>query len=151
MATFCTAGADFRLRVFRSNLEDSDTVQILDGHTGYINDVAFEPATGKYLASVSDDHSCKIRSKKDNFESQMVFRFKSPTMAVCWHPDDSEKLLVAEKRGTIHLYNLVGKQITLSIETNKAPLMSADWCSRNRCFVTALVAGEVIAFDLRYP
>lgn len=105
----------------------------------------------KYLASVSDDHSCQIRSQKDDFEVQTIFRFKSPGMVVRWHPDDPEKLLVAEKRGTIHFYNVVRKQITLSIETAKAPLMSADWCVKNHLMVTALSAGEIISFDLRYP
>lgn len=149
--TFCVAGSDYSLQVFRTNLQDSDTIQCLQGHTSYINDVAWEPFSGKYLASASDDHSCEIRSRQNNFESFAIFRFKSPAMSVRWHFDDSDKLMIAEKRGTIHMYNVVAKQIILSIETTKAPLMSADWCLRNRYFVTALVAGEVIAFDLRYP
>lgn len=28
-------------------------------------------------------------------------------MSVKWHPDDSEKILVAEKKGIIHMYNVV--------------------------------------------
>lgn len=28
-------------------------------------------------------------------------------MSVKWHPDDSEKILVAEKKGVIHMYNVV--------------------------------------------
>lgn len=148
---FCTAGADFLIRVYRTNLADNDTVQCLNGHTSYVNDLAWEPNSGKYLASVSDDHSCQIRNQKDEFEIQMIFRLKSPGMIVRWHPNDTEKLLVAEKRGTIHIYNIESKQITLSIETTKAPLMSADWCIRNHLLVTALAAGEIIAFDLSYP
>lgn len=151
LVKFCTADADFIIRIYRTNLENSDTVQCLKGHTSYVNDVAWEPSTGKFLASVSDDHSCQIRSQKDDFEVQTIFRFKSPGMVVRWHPDDTEKLLVAEKRGTIHIYNIVRKQITLSIETAKAPLMSADWSVKNHLMVTALSAGEIIAFDLRYP
>lgn len=152
--TFCTAGADFRLRIYRTDLQDSNTVQCLDGpdcHTGYINDVSWEPNTGKYLASVSDDHSCQIRSQSENYSVQMVFRFKSPAVSVCWHQDDPDKLLVAEKRGIIHLYNVVARQIILSIETTKAPLMSADWCMRNRSAIVAIAAGEIIAFDTKHP
>lgn len=145
------ADADFKLRIYRTNLQDSDTVQCLNGHNGYINDVAWEPVSGKYIASVSDDHSCVIRSRQDNYENQIIFRFKSPVMSVSWHPEDTDKLMVAEKRGTIHMYNVVARQIILSIDTTRTPLMSADWCSRNRCFVSALVAGEIISFDLRYP
>ena len=151
VVTFCTAGADFQIRIFRTNLEDKDTVQCLPGHTSYINDLAFEPSMGKYLASVSDDHSCHIRNVQDNYEEKAIFRIKSPGMAVCWHPDEPSKILVAEKRGIIHIYNFVLKQITLSIETSKSPLMSADWCSKNRLFVSALAAGELVTFDLRHP
>lgn len=148
---FSTADADFKIRIYRSNLQDSDTVQCLTGHTSYVNDLAWEPTNGKYLASVSDDHSCQIRGQHDDFENQIIFRFKSPGMVVRWHPDDLDKLLVAEKRGTIHIYNINSKQITLSIETSKPPLMSADWCPKNHLHVAALAAGEIIIFDLRCP
>lgn len=153
--TFCAAGSDFRLRIYRSDLQESDTVQCLDTgvdvHTGYINDVAWEPNTGKYLASVSDDHSCQIRGQSENYAVQVVFRFKSPAVAVRWHYDDADKLLVAEKRGIVHLYNVPARQIILSIETTKAPLMNADWSIRNRNAIVVVAAGEIIAYDTRYP
>lgn len=148
---FCTAGADFVVRIFRSNLVDSDTVQEISGHTSYVNDVAWEPNTGKYLASVSDDHSCHIRSQSDDFKSEIIFRFKSPAMAVRWHTERMEKLLVAEKRGTIHVYNIESRQIVLSIETSKAPLVTADWCMRNDLAISSLAAGEISIYDLRFP
>lgn len=36
-----------------------------------------------------------------------MFPLKSAGMSVKWHPDDSEKILVAEKKGVIHMYNVV--------------------------------------------
>lgn len=149
--TFCVAGSDYRLHIFRSDLQEMDSIQCLQSHTNYVNDVVWEPTKGKYLASVSDDHTCEVRSRDDNFESSIMFRFKSPAMSVHWHPEDIDKFMVAEQRGTIHMINIVARQTILSIETGKAPLMSADWCTRNQLFVTALVAGEVIAYDLRRP
>lgn len=146
---FCTAGADFRVRIYRSNLDNSDAVQVANKHRSYVNDVSWEPKTGKYLASVSDDHTCKVRRQHD--DSEIVFRFKSPGMIVRWHPDEINKLLVAEKRGTIHIYNVEKRQITFSIEHSKSPLMSADWCPRNHFHIIALGAGEATVFDLRYP
>lgn len=148
---FCTADADFTIRIYRTDLIDTDTVQYIRGHTSYINDIAWEPITGKYLASVSDDHTCRIASQKDDFECQMIFRFKSPGVTVRWHSSDPDKLLVAEKRGIIHIYNIESKQITLSIDTNRAPLLSADWSQQNALSVAALAVGELISFDLRYP
>lgn len=37
----------------------------------------------------------------------------------------------------------------MSVETTKSPLMSADWSLNNRLHITALVAGDVIFWDLR--
>lgn len=148
---FCTAGADYIVRIYRSNLNDSDTIQEVNRHTSYVNDVAWEKTTGKYLASVSDDHSVQVRSQNDNYKSEIVFRLKSSGMAVRWHPENHEKLIVAEKRGTIHIYNVGSRQITLSIESSKVPLMSIDWYSKNQLLVCALVAGEAAVFDLRCP
>lgn len=149
LVKFCTAGDDFVVRIFRSNLDDSDTVQEVNRHTSYVNDVAWE-STGKYLASVSDDHSCQIRGQLDDFKSEVVFRLKSPGMIVRWHPENPEKVLVAEKRGTIHMYNIDSRQIVQSIDT-KSPLMGADWSIHNPFLVTALAAGEASVFDLRCP
>lgn len=145
----CYAGSDFLLRILRSDLQNEDSVQELRGHSSYINAVAWDPE-GKYLASVSDDHTCIIWNSHDEFESKMVLFFlKSAGMTVKWHPDDSEKILVAEKKGTIHMYNVVSQQIVLSIETPKVPLMSADWSISNRMQITALAAGEIFTWDLR--
>lgn len=150
LVKFCTAGADFVVRIYRSNLDDSDTVQEVNRHTSYVNDVAWEPS-GKYLASVSDDHSCQIRCQQDDFKSEVIFRLKSPGMIVRWHPETPDKMLVAEKHGIIHIYNIESRQVIHSIETNKSPLMGADWCLRNPLLVTALSAGEATVFDLRCP
>lgn len=150
MVKFCTAGADFVIRIYRTNLDDSDTVQEVNRHTSYVNDLAWEPS-GRYLASVSDDHSCQIRSQHDDFKSEVIFRLKSPGMIVRWHSDSNEKVLVAEKRGTIHIFNIESRQIVHSIETSKSPLMGADWCPRNPLLVTALSAGEASVYDLRCP
>lgn len=150
LVKFCTAGADFVVRIFRSNLDDSDTVQEVNRHTSYVNDVAWE-SSGKFLASVSDDHSCQIRCQHDEFKSEIVFRLKSPGMIIRWHPDNPDKVLVGEKRGTIHIFNIESRQIVHSIETSKSPLMGADWCLRNPFLVTTLAAGEASVYDLRCP
>lgn len=77
------------------------------GHTSYINAVAWDPE-GRYLASVSDDNSCIIWTNNDEQCSEhSLFPLKSAGMSVKWHPDDSEKILVAEKKGVIHMYNVV--------------------------------------------
>lgn len=148
---FCTADSDFVIRIYRTNLEDSDTIQEVCGHTSYVNDLVWEPICGKYLASASDDHSCQVYSQNDDYRSRIKFFLKSAAMGVQFHKNQMDKLLVAEKRGTIHVCNIERKQILLSIETSIAPLLCADWCLRNHLTIISLPAGEITIFDLRFP
>lgn len=148
VVTFCAAGADFILRIYRSDLQNSDTIQQLKGHTSYINDVAWEPE-GEYLASVSDDHTCIIWNARDNFETVTNFCLTSAGMSVKWHPEEIGKMLVAEKNGIIHIYNAKSQQVIMSLESPKIPLMCADWALSNRLFITAVAGGDVFTWDLR--
>ncbi|GAA6084354.1 nucleoporin Nup37, partial [Tachysurus ichikawai] len=58
MIRFCTASADRKIRLFTSDLQKLDEIEVMEGHTSYINHVVFEPTEGKQIASVSDDHTC---------------------------------------------------------------------------------------------
>ncbi|XP_037941627.1 nucleoporin Nup37-like, partial [Teleopsis dalmanni] len=147
---FCAAGSDFKLRIFRTDLQNSDTVQDLKGHSNYVNDVNWD-TEGEYLASVSDDHSCKIWNVESNFETVTTFCLSSAGMSVKWHPEDPHKVLVAEKKGIVHMYNVRSQQAIISIETPKFPLMSADWSLENRFCIATLAGGDVITWDLRHP
>ncbi|XP_077090476.1 nucleoporin Nup37 isoform X1 [Siphateles boraxobius] len=54
----CTTAADKKIRLWTSNLQTNCDVKLMEGHTSYINHLVFEPAEGKQIASVSDDHTC---------------------------------------------------------------------------------------------
>lgn len=56
---FSTAGSDCNIRVYRSNLVDDNTCQILNGHLDFINDLSYDCETN-YLASCSDDQTARI-------------------------------------------------------------------------------------------
>lgn len=65
-------------------------LQILEGHTSYINDLTFDPDQGEQLASTSDDLSCRIWSRDG---SQVTcFQLGSPGMSIGWHRDDPMKV-----------------------------------------------------------
>ena len=148
--TFCTAGADFNLNVYKSDLEDETNLQILKGHSSYINSICWEPY-GNYLASVSDDHTCIIWDCNDNYENLTTFYLTSAGMSVKFHPDETGKLLVAEKNGIIHIYNIKTQQSILSVETNKTPLMYTDWSLNSGPHICCIAGGELIMWDLRKP
>lgn len=90
---FCAAGADYSLRVCTSDLtskKHSRKVwnvdwyfsllisfhQEIGGHLNYINECCFDPE-GEYLASVSDDLTCKLWSS-DQFDILATFNLTSP-------------------------------------------------------------------------
>lgn len=50
---------------------------MLKGHKNYVNSVAYE-SSGEYLASVSDDLTCKLWTVKENRECFATFILKSP-------------------------------------------------------------------------
>lgn len=120
----------------------------MKGHTGYVNDVAWDPAS-RYLASVSDDHTCIVWTDRDDCETRSVFRLRSAGMSVRWHAEEPEKVLVAEKRGVVHVFNVLSQQTVVSVETPRAPLRCADWSSQNRWQIVALAGGDVIVWNIQ--
>ncbi|KAL9702714.1 hypothetical protein quinque_006232 [Culex quinquefasciatus] len=137
VVTLCTAGADFNLRIFNSDLEDDNTVQLLQGHRSYVNQVSWDH-DGEYLASCGDDHMCIMWKRREDYGKGPTFFFGSAVVSAKWHPDESGKVLIAEKSGIVHLYNVDSKLAILSVESSKNPLNYADWALNNSAFVVAL-------------
>ncbi|KAJ7399112.1 Nucleoporin Nup37 [Pitangus sulphuratus] len=172
---FCTAASDKKLRLFTSDLQDKNEFkksgaaklafvtdklfavvrnknvmikkhQTFDGHSDYINDLVFAPNEGQEVASVSDDHTCRVWVLEGNEKAHFVLR--SPGMSVCWHPEEAFKLMVAEKNGTIRFYDLITQQAILSLECEQTPLMSADWCLKNTLKIGAVAGSDWLIWDI---
>ncbi|XP_018057115.1 PREDICTED: nucleoporin Nup37 isoform X2 [Atta colombica] len=126
IVTFCVAGSDFKIRLYNSNLNDVNMFEILEGHKDYMNAISYEPE-GELLASVSDDHTCKLWAVKENQKCVSTFYLTSPGTSVCWHNEESGKLLVAEKNGLI-----------------------PDW-GPNPLKVASIAAGELLLWDVSRP
>lgn len=148
--TICAAIGQRDIKLFHTDLNQESSVQSLRGHTDYVNDLAWV-CDGELLASVSDDFSCKFWNITTDLENVITFCLSSAGMSVKCHPEDSNKVLIAEKRGIVHLYNVRSKQTVVSVESPKFPLMSADWAHSNRLFVTALAGGDIVTWDLSRP
>ncbi|XP_043471472.1 nucleoporin Nup37 [Leptopilina heterotoma] len=150
VVSFCVAGADFKIRRYNSNLSDENTYEILDGHKDYVNAISYEPE-GDLLASVSDDHTCKLWAvKEDEQKCISTFCLNSPGVSVCWHNEESGKLLVAEKNGLIRMFNVRSQQAIMSLDAGTVPLSSADW-GPNPLKVVCLGAGELLLWDVSRP
>ncbi|XP_017079857.1 nucleoporin Nup37 [Drosophila eugracilis] len=147
--TICAAHGN-QLSLVRTDLGQFTTIQMLHGHGDYVNDVSWV-CEGDLLASVSDDFTCRFWTISEAGENVITFGLSSAGMSVKSHPEDPNKVLVAEKKGTIHLYNVRSKQTVVSVESPKFPLMSADWAHSNRLFITSLAGGDLITWDLNRP
>ncbi|KAG9490538.1 hypothetical protein GDO78_006070 [Eleutherodactylus coqui] len=143
---FCTAAGDQTLRIFNSDFHEHNECKILKGHTSYINDVVFSSSEGNEIASVSDDHTCRVWDLAGNRIA--MFMLRSPGMSVVWHPLEAYKLLVAEKTGMIRIYDLIKHQAILSLESLQMPLMSADWCLHNTFRVGAVAANDWVIWEM---
>lgn len=117
-------------------------------HTNYINDTKFDP-DNNFLASVSDDHSAKLWDT-DEYKCVATFQLTSPGMSVCWHKEDSSKLLIAEKIGLIRFYNVETQSPILSLDYGK-PLSSVHWAPSDAQLVASLHLGELSIWDLSKP
>ncbi|EPQ16722.1 Nucleoporin Nup37 [Myotis brandtii] len=143
---FCTSAADMKIRLFTSDLQDKNEYKVLEGHSDFINGLVFDPKEGQGIASVSDDHTCRIWNL-DGVQTSH-FALNSPGMSVCWHPEESFKLMVAEKNGTIRFYDLMSQQAILSLESEQIPLMSAHWCLKNTFKVGAVAGNDWLIWDI---
>ncbi|XP_038073500.1 nucleoporin Nup37-like [Patiria miniata] len=143
---FCTAGVDHKIRLFTSDMKEQDVMELMDGHVDYINALAFEPTEGQLIASVSDDHTCRVWGL-DGVQ-KACFSLKAAGMSACWNSQDPMKLMVAEKRGTIRFYDLLNQQPIMSLDAGHVMLKSADWCPSDPTRVGAAVEGEWMVWDI---
>ncbi|XP_031753801.1 nucleoporin Nup37 isoform X2 [Xenopus tropicalis] len=143
---FATAAGDKKIRIFTSDFQDKNEYKVIEGHSGYINDLVFCSAEGSDIASVGDDHTCRIWDLDGKQIAMFVLR--SPGMSVAWHPEGAFKLMVAEKTGTIRFYDLTTHQAILSLESVQVPLMSADWCIRNTLRIGAVAGNDWIIWEM---
>lgn len=121
----------------------------MEGHKDYINSICYE-TDGGILASVSDDHTCKLWTVEENEKCISTFYLTSPGMSVCCLSEKPGKLLVGEKNGLIHMYGIRSQQAIMSLDANIIPLMSIDWKS-NPLKVAAMAAGKLILWDISKP
>ncbi|KAH8381390.1 hypothetical protein KR093_003935 [Drosophila rubida] len=146
----CVGLGNCDIKLFHTDLNQYSSMHNLKGHSDYVNDITW-CCEGELLASVSDDYSCRFWNIDTDMENVITYYMSSAGMSVKTHPEDPNKVLIAEKRGVVHLYNVRSKQTVVSVESPKFPLMSADWANSNRMFVTAIAGGDIVSWDLNRP
>nr|CAD7263576.1 unnamed protein product [Timema shepardi] len=178
---FCSAASDHKLRLYNSDLAANSTLQELRGHTDYINAVAYDPygeyvvstsddhtcrvwslkeLPGQCITNIrllSPDNPLQWRRGLISYSLTGLRLLKTgrleldPGMSVACHQSEEGKLLVGEKCGVLSLFNLVSGQAILSFDSNRSPLLSADWSSNTSLYAVAVVAGEIVLWDTTNP
>ncbi|GAB6019406.1 Nucleoporin Nup37 [Chamberlinius hualienensis] len=146
LVRFAVACQDKNLRIISSSLTDDDTMLVLEGHTDFINSVAFEPDHGQQLASVGDDCTCRIWNQDGS--AKTCITLNSPGMAVCYHREDAGKIMIAQKNGIIRFYSIDKEQSIMSLDCGHCPLLSAHWSPSNVFAVGAVAGCNVYLWDI---
>lgn len=139
--------ANYEIKVFSANEAEEVCLKSIEAHDGYINSVDFSE---DYLATGSDDHTCKIFSVKENYEEYSVLNFSAAVTCVKFNPEELNKLIISVKNGSLFIFCLKLRQSLYSFQTH-APLMCFDWSIKNPCFVATLAGDQVFYFDISKP
>lgn len=127
---------------------NEDTVLKLRGHeNSYLNAVnsICWNSDCSYFVSGGDDHKCVVWDK--SYNKKEILHFSSAVTGVKFDSEDRDRLLIAEKCGTIFIFCLKIKQSIYSFQT-KSPLMNVDWLKN---YVVALSGDQVFYFDISKP
>jgi len=143
---FATGAFDYCVRVFSTDLANNETQRILKGHRDYVNAVAFSQEFPNQLLSASDDKTLSLWDIGAGKQLQTI-SFDSPVMNVVWHPEELSKVMIAEKNGVIHIFNIASYKPIISLYCGTEPLLSADWSLSNSLIIAAVVRSEMTVFD----
>jgi WD40 repeat protein len=136
-----------QIKVFKVNESEQICFKQLEPHSSYINTLDFSE---NFLATGSDDHTCKIFSVNDNYEEHSVLQFSSAVTCVRFNPEEPNKIIISVKNGNLFIYCLKLRQSLYSFCTH-APLMSFDWSVKNPSIVAALANEQIFYFDISKP
>lgn len=120
----CAAGMHRKLE-FSKHSEAGVTNVDLVGHKSHVNACKFFPTKHNILCSTGDDNTLKIW----DIEGASVLSsisLKSPGTVVDTHLDAESCVLVAEKSGTVKIFDLRSNTVVHRVHYDE-PLLSAQW------------------------
>ncbi|KAK8739101.1 hypothetical protein OTU49_003479, partial [Cherax quadricarinatus] len=129
------ASADNTVMQISSDLGETNTVQDILSHSDFVNSVTYNGDSGTFVASTGDDLTARVWESSSQMQIAK-FLLTSPGMVVCFHPEDPDVLLVAEKKGVLRVYSVSSGCSTLFLRC-RGPLLSADWSIPDPALIVA--------------
>lgn len=104
------------------------------------------------LIAFTADNSCYVWDCEES-KLKAHFLLQSPGIGICWHRDEKNKLMVAERSGLIRIYNtdtLRPMYTLLSVDpsnNDSLSILSFDWCQTNPEVVIATTRSDIIFWN----
>jgi len=148
---FATAGTDGKIRIYSSDLSNSENVLELVGHGDNVNSIAFQPdVEEKYLVSTSDDFTCKIWSTETGNLLKTI-PLESPGMTVKFNMSEPSKFFILEKSGLVSIvstYNFTPVTSLSHCYGCRDPSLNADWSSSDPTHIAVASGGRIQHWNL---
>lgn len=147
---FATAGVDGKIRIYNSDLANSDNILELNGHSDSVNSIAFQPdMEEKLLISTSDDFTCKIWSTEDG-KLLKTIPLSSPGMAVRFNMTEPTKFFILEKSGLIRIFSTFNFSPITSVsgQFSQDPSLDADWSPTDPFLLASSSGGKIQKWNL---
>lgn len=140
------ASADNAVMQLSSDLADSNTVEDILSHSDFVNSVTYNGDSGTLVASAGDDLTARVWESSSQKEIAK-FLLTSPGMIVCFHPEESDLLLVGEKKGVLRVYSVSSGCSTLFLRC-PGPLLGADWSIPDPALIVAAGAKGLTVWNV---
>lgn len=150
---FCTADlSKDSVRTLDSDLSSYVKTTETKIEADIIYKIAYDHQNGDYIAFTADN-SCYLWDCEES-ELKAQFLLQTSGLGICWHRDEKNKLMVAERSGLIRIYNLdtLRPMYTLismdpSNDSVNLSLLSFDWCQTNPEIVIATTRSDIIFWN----
>lgn len=150
---FCTADLSKEsVRTLDSDLSSFVKITETKIDADVIYKIAYDNQNGDMIAFTADN-SCYLWDC-ENSELASKFMLQSSGVGICWHRDEKNKLMIAERSGLIRIYNLETMRpmyTLLSMDPVNDPvslsLLSFDWCQTNPEVVIATTRSDIIFWN----
>ncbi|KAK3878314.1 hypothetical protein Pcinc_017042 [Petrolisthes cinctipes] len=140
------ASVDNTIMQLSSDLADSNTIQEILSHSDFVNSVSYNGDSGCLVASTGDDLTARVWDASSNTQIAK-FLLTSPGMVVCFHPEDLDLLMVAEKKGVVRVYSVSSGTSTLYLRC-PGPLLGADWSLPEPALIVAAGAKGLTVWNV---